>query len=129
MFSRERKRGNLVASETLTLAGDASDVDSAVLDFLKTDRPFTIYVVNEEGSPLTATLDVDLLASDDENGTYGVLLADVVADFDDGAAAAVVDPKTGGIAPYYKIRLDPDGSMSSENVTVAVFQNDNAAVR
>lgn len=128
-FDTSRKRGNIVASETVSFAADSSDVDSSVIDFHKTDRALTVMVINEEGSALNATTDVDLLASNEENGTFGVLAADVIADFSDGVALGSHDPTTSGAAPYLKVRLDPDGIMASESVTIVVLQNDNAAVR
>lgn len=117
-----RDRANVVAAETVTMPSNSDDVTSSVIDFHRTDRALT-FICNEQGTSLNNDADVDLLASAD-GSNFGVIKSDIVTSLDGGVAVATFDPESGGPAPYYKLRVDPDGTMSQSDVDFAVIQND-----
>lgn len=117
-----RDRANVVASETVTMPSDSSKVTSSVIDFHRTDRALT-FVCNEGGASLNNDADVNLLASAD-GSNFGPVKSDLVTSLSGGVAVATFDPETDGPAPYYKLEVEPDGSMSQTDVDFAVVQND-----
>ena len=122
-WTKTSQRGYMVATETLTLpTGASTDVSSSVIDWVKPGQDFLI-VGNTAATALTATCDVDVDICMTSTGTFVLLKDTAISNLATAGTpqSVLYDVSVSGEAPFYKIRLDPDGNEAGEKVTIAVI--------
>lgn len=102
----------MVYTETVTLTATATDQSTSVIDFAPYGQDWWVETVYANTLATTAGLDVDMAFN--ENDTFTVLKADLDALATDVLTNLVkYDNSANGNAPYYKLRLDKAGALSS----------------
>lgn len=120
-----RDRGLFIWKTTLTMPSDASNVVTPPLTGIKLDRPFTV-LGNLQETSLNSDADANLLGALTEDGNYASLSADVFTTLTGAIQANTLDPDTVGKVPYFKIEVEPDGTMGGADVEFAVLQDDDS---
>ena len=105
-----------------TAAGGSTDVSSPVIDWIPSDKTFTVIYNTKAVATNSQDCDVAIDGAIDKNDTFVEIKPDLIADQAGSAtAAASYVPATTGVGmPLYKVRLDPDGDLNGAVVRVAV---------
>ena len=108
--------------DVTTSAGDTADVSTPIIDWIPSDKTFTVIYNTKAIATNSQNCDVAIDGAIDKDDTFVEVKADLIANQAGSAtAAASYVPATTGVGmPLYKVRLDPDGDLNGAVVRVAI---------
>jgi len=118
-FSQTLDNGRIVKTETVSMAGNDDDQQSS--EFVVPDGGAFGIMVNTSGQSLNNSVDVNLQAAPTSGGNFGQVEADTITSVDGNVGIGSYDVTSGVQAPVFRLNIDPSGSMSSEDIEVAII--------
>ena len=112
----------LVATEVVTLtSGSASDQSTSVIDFIPYGKDWVIEV--DPSATLATSAEIDIDYCNTKDGTFSELATTttIEANPEGTVERANMDNSSIGNRPYYKLRMDKDGSLKDNGSTTVTF--------